>query len=370
MNVLWIPFLLLTAMALAFLLVPLLRPVREVPADRGGLDVAVFRDQLAGVDQDLEQGLLSPAEAEAMRLELQRRLLSAASTEGKDGRTGAPARADRGVAAAIAVLVPAGAFLLYFVLGAPGMRDHPLAGRASPDATRQAATMEGAIAKLAKHLETHPENLEGWLLLGRSHASMDRFADAAKAYAEARKLAPNDADIAVELAEARLIASGEEFSREVHDLFVGAVKSDPRNTKARFYLGMEMAQNGDAPGALQAWTDLVALSPEEAPWLEIVNARITQLAGESGIDPSTLQPSAEARELRASTPPEDPTVEGPDMTPAERTALVRASIGPLEQHLSRHPDDREGWIRLARAYEFLGEADKAGAAKAKADALK
>jgi cytochrome c-type biogenesis protein CcmH/NrfG len=51
------------------------------------------------------------------------------------------------------------------------------------------------IAKLFARLEQHPDDVKGWKMLAWSYLNMDRAEEAAKAYATALKLDPNDADI-------------------------------------------------------------------------------------------------------------------------------------------------------------------------------
>ena len=120
---LWIAMAALTAAALVLMLVPLMRRGRTADAARGTYDLAVYRDQLAEVDGDLERGVLTPEQAEAARLEIQRRMLAAAPAE-DDGEAGkatgaaAAARPANIVAAVIiGVTVPAGAIALYLGLG-------------------------------------------------------------------------------------------------------------------------------------------------------------------------------------------------------------------------------------------------------------
>ena len=57
------------------------------------------------------------------------------------------------------------------------------------------------------------------------------------------------------------------------------------------------------------------------------------------------------------------------MSAAEQNRMIRTMVQRLADRLAENPDDRAGWQRLARAYEVLGETEKARDAKARADAL-
>jgi cytochrome c-type biogenesis protein CcmH len=57
------------------------------------------------------------------------------------------------------------------------------------------------------------------------------------------------------------------------------------------------------------------------------------------------------------------------MSEGERGAMIRSMVQRLAGRLKENPDDEDGWRRLARAYEVLGETEKAKDAIARADAL-
>jgi cytochrome c-type biogenesis protein CcmH len=58
-----------------------------------------------------------------------------------------------------------------------------------------------------------------------------------------------------------------------------------------------------------------------------------------------------------------------DMTPEERMGFIRQMVEGLAQRLEEKPDDLEGWLRLIRAYQVLGEPEKAAEALKKAEPL-
>jgi len=49
--------------------------------------------------------------------------------------------------------------------------------------------------------------------------------------------------------------------------------------------------------------------------------------------------------------------------------MIRGMVERLAARLDQNPDDKEGWTRLARAYDVLGETEKARAARARAAAV-
>ncbi|MCH7864263.1 MAG: c-type cytochrome biogenesis protein CcmI, partial [Proteobacteria bacterium] len=274
MTGLWIAAAVMTVAVLAAVLMPLLRRSPAPPPARREFDLNVYKDQLGEIDRDLERGLLDDADAEAARVEIQRRMLTAADQDGGGDGGGAASRqpGNRALAAALAVLLPAGAFGIYFVLGSPDLPDRPFAER---NIGEEIIAREGRLernevlqmaARLLKRLEKAPGDADGWVLLGRTYLTIDEFDDAIGAYRRAMEASGRRPEIAADYAEALMLANEGRIGAEVRGLFEDIAKARPLNLKARYYLGLDMAQQGNLKGALQAWVDLTALSPAGAPW--------------------------------------------------------------------------------------------------------
>ena len=82
----WFAFAFMTAAAVLCVTWPLLRPRPDPVA--GASDVAFYRQQLAELDGDVDRGILRPADVEATRIELGRRLIQASETTGAVPATG------------------------------------------------------------------------------------------------------------------------------------------------------------------------------------------------------------------------------------------------------------------------------------------
>ncbi len=386
---LWIVAGFLALLVAAILLWPLFR--QSATAARVEYDLYVYRDQLKEIERDLERGLLDPAQAETARLEIQRRMLAAVETD-----TPAPTPADnrrrRVAVAGLAVLVPVAGVAFYLLVGAPGTPDFPYAQRAAEiaaaqsrsaardDLMRRVPNIDEAIKNLRARLEREPGDLEGWLMLARSSLVLERYAEAAEAYGRAYRLSNRQPDIAGDYAEALITAGDGTVTPEAYQVIEGALAADPINPKARYYLGLAKAQAGNVKGALQEWVDLVALSPPDAPWLAVVREQVTRAGEALGVDPGSIAPSlaADALARKAKTAPPQQVAPGPSpadmeaaekMSAEERAAMIRGMVERLAARLQADPNDREGWLRLARAYEVLGETEKAKDARVRAEAL-
>lgn len=372
---LWIAAGGLIALTLAVMLVALLKR-RPPAAARGDYDVAIYRSQLDEVERDVERGILAPDLAEAARLEIKRRMLAAAGgTDPQTAASPAVAPAWRGaVVALVVVLVPAASIGLYLLLGSPTMPDQPLASRsgAIQTAGREQAEMERLTARLAQQMEKQPDRVDGWLLLGRSLRTIENYDEASRAFERALALTGRAPDVLSEYGEILVLAHGGRVAEPARRIFEETLKAAPAEPRARYYLGLAKAQQGDPRAALQDWVDLIAMSPPDAPWLADIRREIQGVATAAGIDAKALAPSAGLSHPAVTSPPPGPSAEdakaAAEMSPAERDAMIRGMVEGLAERLKDQPDDADGWRRLARAYEVLGEAEKANEAIRRAEA--
>ncbi len=367
----------LTCLALAILLVPLLLR-RHTAASRESYNLAVYRDQLAEIDRDAARGLLNAEQAEAARAEIGRRILAlqpGAPSPPMPPPQPSPASGGglgRGlVVAAVSVLaVPFAAWLLYARLGAPALPDQPFAARTT--AAKATAGIEHidlgeAVGKIAAHLKEHPEDLRGWLLLGRTELSLGHYAEAVDAYRHAADLSGHRADIMGDWGEAQVIAADGTVTPAAREAFEAALGDKESAPRSRYYLALAKSQQGDAKGALQGWVDLAADAPADAEWLPLVQQRIAEAAAKLGLDPATLKTSSGMPSPAAVAATAQATA---GASQEERRAMILAMVGNLAARLEQQPDDVEGWARLGRSYMVLNEPQKARDAYAHAVKLK
>ncbi len=397
MTPFWAAVTIVTAIVVAGLLWALMRR-SAAAAGRLSYDINVYKDQLDEIEQELAQGLITDAEAEAARTEIERRILTAAEAGG-EGKPDAPAPAGGGrllVSAVVIVGIPALAFGLYARLGSPQYPNVPYAERqdtkpAAAEAQKAPDDIETLAARLAQRMEEDPGNLRGWLLLGRTYQTMDRDGDAVTAFRKAAELAPEDMTVATELAESLVLANERKVVAESRELFKSVLSSDARNPRARYYLALADAHDGNLKAALQGWIDLVAVSHGDAPWLGTVRQSIQNAAKELNVDPMTVEPTLTAKLLGPGKRPESQPTPPPSTTGApataapgpsredmeaaqqmsaeDRNAMIRSMVKRLAERMKDTPDDLAGWQRLARAYRVLGETEKAEEAEARIRAL-
>ncbi len=156
------------------------------------------------------------------------------------------------VALAVMLLVPVLVAGMYALVGTPRALD-PVE-RATPD------SLDEAIARLEGDLERDPRQPEGWLLLGRAYAELQRYTDARDALARAAKLMPEDDAIQVEAAQASARAAPDRrFDAAAVQALRDVIARNPEHQHARWYLGIAQRQAGDDAGAVETWTPLLPL---------------------------------------------------------------------------------------------------------------
>jgi cytochrome c-type biogenesis protein CcmH len=349
---------------------PLLAGV-VAPPERRQFDRAVYRDQLKELDRDIGRGVLSGADAETTRLEIQRRLLSADRAASARGMRFARSP---GVAAGAGLFVLVGGVALYLQLGMPSLPDapyavHSAASAAQPDTEHR--DIRVAAAKLAEKLQADPNNAEGWLLYARTQSLLGDWEKAGDAYHHAISLGRTSPDIYAGLGEMLVLSTGGIVTPAAHDAFATALGTDPQNDVARYYLALADAQAGEEKRAIDGWMSLAADLPEDSPMREQIANGIQQAAKNSGIAAPALPKGVpEPPATAAGGPSPDQMAAAAQMTPARRTAMIRGMVAQLAAKLRTQPNDLDGWMQLGRAYAVLGEISKASDAYEQAAKLK
>ena len=371
----WLIAALMTVAALALVLLPLVRSHRRAPR-RMEFDLAIYRDQLHELESDQARGLIGTEQSDAARLEIQRRMLAVSKKDSAPAEAAAAGGGARPwlLMAAIGAAIPALALVLYLVWGSPGMPGVPFSGVAQDGSGVAGGNMAGqnveaSIADLAKRLEQNPNNMEDWVLLGRSLIAIERYSDAVQALRAAAKLSRDNADILSSMAEAMVFAAEGIVTPEAESAFESVLQLRGDDAAAQYYLGMALAQKGRPGEALDMWRKLAAQTPPNAPWRQDLVTLMRRAAEESGIELGEIPAAPAAPALRAEDAAPGPSQEdmaaAADMTAGERQEMIRSMVARLAERLKQNPDDPAGWQRLANAYRVLGENDKAEAAEAR-----
>lgn len=180
-------------------------------------------------------------------------------------------------------------FALYRVVGTPAAL--------APDAERAAmpATLEDAVAQLEAELAKHPAEAEGWRLLGKSYATLQRYGDAQRAFERAVQLLPDDADALVDAAQARLFNNPErKLDAQAMAWLERARTASPGHQRALWLIGLAQRQEGKPAEAARTWEPLLA--QVDAGTAASLRAQVNEARAEAGLPPlpDAPAPSGEA----------------------------------------------------------------------------
>ncbi len=278
---------LLTLLAAAFLAWPLLRrSTVEVTAAQAA-NVAVYRDQKAEIEAEFAKGAITEAEHAAGLKELTDRLaedLDAAATAGNAEVAFTEPFRRPWLALGLVLALPLLGTALYVKFGNPAA----LLAEQSRQEVPSPEEMAELVDRLAARMEQDRENLNGWLLLARSQGALGRHREAAAAYAQADRLAPNDPDILAHWANAEAMAAGGQLAGKPYELALRALAIDPQFAPAlALAAGYELAA-GALPAARGKLAALLAQIPDESPEKARIAALIAEI--DAGHPPAAKKP--------------------------------------------------------------------------------
>jgi len=332
MTFFWIFTAGLAGLAILFVVTPLLSR-RESGQDVGQdqLNLQLFHQQLQELKTDLAAGKLDRVQYRDSCRDLERELLhdldEHQASPGEPRTTGAVV-----TAVIVALALPAFAFGLYLTIGNPKIipnlemaasgQTSIADGHPGTGAGQRTPSLDELVERLAAKMEQNPENVEGWLMLGRTYFAVDQPGKALDALEKAHGLAPENPDVILAYAEA-IAANGEgKLVGRPAELIAKALEIDPNNVTGRWLDGLVAYQAGDFAGAVQRWERILAeLDPsaEDAGELREFIADARERAGMPAMPPASEPQTATASDTKpAATEPAASVTEtaaaGPSIT--------------------------------------------------------
>jgi len=335
----WMATGLLLLVALSFLLIPVLRGQQaQREEDRTALNVALYQERLAELQDQQEEGVLSAVQLQSGRAEAARELL--ADTEGADqvraARLGKPALV------LAAVLVPVLGMAVYLHLGASDRVE------LSREFAQPPASLADMTQRLERSVQAQPDSAENLYFLARSYMAQNRPADAAAMFERAVALAGRQPELLGQWAQAVYFASGKHFTAQVQTLTDEALKADPKEVTSLGLLGIAAFETKRYQAAVDYWTRLLAALPAQDASRSALEGGIAhareQLAASGG--PVPVKPALRVRvdldpALRGRVRPQDSVfifaraVDGP----AAPLAVKRITVAELPADIELSDSD-------------------------------
>jgi cytochrome c-type biogenesis protein CcmH len=221
----------------------------------GGLSQTQYDEQLA----DLEQALSDDLDIQSN--------VSPVSTQ------------SRWIIYVLVIATPLLAGTLYWSLGNYQAVSHSAEMAIDTDAIKM-AEINKMVSGLAEKLKNHPDDAQGWLMLGRSYDVLEQHTQAIEAFAHAYKLLGDQPEILLLYADALGYVNERNLTGKPSELIFKALALEPDNMKALWLGGMAKAQQGDAATATTLWKKLEILLPPGSEYQQEIQSLLAKLERE------------------------------------------------------------------------------------------
>ena len=153
------------------------------------------------------------------------------------------------------------------------------------------SSLAEGVEQLQQAMQKNPDRTDGWVLLARSQQELGRMSDAAASYERALKLAPNEAGLLVEAAQARAQSdpkllfddTGLQWLQHARELA-------PDNERAIWLIGIVQRQRDQPGAAAQTWETLLPRLQGGAA--TALREQIDAARAAAGLQPTTPAPAA------------------------------------------------------------------------------
>lgn len=270
--------------ALMFVLPTLLRSrsTKSELVEREAANLAIYRDQLAELGNDLQNDILSKEQYEKSKQELQKRMLQDVSAS--KNTVSISTQKGRGiVTTAIFILaIPLAAVSLYMILGdTRGMLPQAQLASATQFHSQDMAEMppghaeiKSVVDNLVARLNENPDDLEGWVMLGRTYAIMGRFDEASMTYARLIEMVPDSAQLLSDYADVLAMTNNGSLIGKPAELINRALELDPDYPKALALAGTVEFEQEKYDQATLYWERLLSVIPADSQLANSVSESI------------------------------------------------------------------------------------------------
>jgi cytochrome c-type biogenesis protein CcmH len=255
----WIAVVVLLALALAILLIPLMRTVRgQQGVQRQQQNIQIAREKKQQLETQLKDAEIDQATYDSAYLDLQTSLALELDSSAADSEK------SRGKWMAIVVLlaVPVASIVLYLTYGEYRVIENPQLVLAAPRQQTAAApqmSLEEMTLAIKQRLEDNPEDAEGWFMLGRTMMARQQYDQAVTAFQRSNDLLAEEPGIMFALADALAMQNNGNLLGEPEELVQRGLKLAPRFPNGLWLAGMAAEQRQDYQSAHRYWSLLLPL---------------------------------------------------------------------------------------------------------------
>ena len=265
----WLILATLLLLAIAILIIPLLRPQLSVQA-REQRNLPIVRQQLIELKQQLNDGLLSQSQFDSYQQELMLNL----QTDLQSADATIPSTAGRWAIPVLALAVPILSLSLYLQFG-------------DPDAMKQAeeqqqnqqtqVNFKALIPDLIARLKQNPDDLKGWFMLWRTYIYIEDYQHAEEVFAKLYQFQPNNVEVIINYANSMAMNNNSQLAGEPTALIEKALKLAPDDSNVLWLAGLAKADAGEVDAARSYWLKLLQQLPADASGRQQVEQLLSEL---------------------------------------------------------------------------------------------
>jgi cytochrome c-type biogenesis protein CcmH len=208
------------------------------------------------------------------------------------------------------------------IAGQPSMSE----GAAHPD-----QEISSMVDNLVARLEKQPDDLEGWLMLGRTYSIMGRFKEASEVYAKLLARSPDSPEALVNYADVFAMTQDGSLAGKPIELINKALRIEPKNPKALALAGTAKFEQGNFKQAAVYWEELLAIIPADSKLAQSVSVSIEKAKSlaSSGKDPTvSMAQSPNLNNQNTSSPNGQKLTNGVEAKPSASTIAGVVKISP------------------------------------------
>lgn len=307
--------LLLTLASIIILARALLIPKNSSGALRQDQNIAIAREKLADLKEQVSNKAINQVDYESLKLEIETNLALDLELDQTANRQASDDQANQSVASAIVVtllccLIPVSATIVYFLTGNPDSIEALARQSNQSQAENQPSNnlqsmpeINEMVVSLEQRLADNPNDLTGWNVLARTYIQMRRYPDAVRAYKELLKLDGANANVFAGLADAAALQAGGVLQGQPSNYIEQALKLDPEHPQALWLAGLAQAQIGNQAAAIRYWETLLPLLSDNPAQQAELQDVITQASAASNAT------NTSASDVDANAPTESNTVQ-------------------------------------------------------------
>ncbi len=260
MTALWIGIAILTVIAVAFVIVPLLsrRESRSISAN--DLQISLYHERLSMLRAQRQDDLISFEEYDQSKQDLEQALLDDIPEDIASSKLNISP--SPWLALAFFVLLPAAGLALYHYWGFSSQLNNYYAIQARTKEVKaevaKLGTPQKVVETLQKRLKQNPDSARGWYLLGKIYFGMREYEKSVDVLSKSNELKPNDPETMLALAQSLFFANKQVLTPRAQALLDKVLKATPNNHGAMNLIAVNAFIQHNYPLAIKNWEILLA----------------------------------------------------------------------------------------------------------------